>query len=71
MSKIEVAPRIRCDNCGAEQEQVLRTGWQAPDGWQQDIFGHDDLCKRCVGAADDAAEAALAGIAKAGPRLTA
>lgn len=66
MAKITVAPRVRCDNCGREAEQVQRTGWENPDGWVTDAFGCEDLCGRCCDAADEGAETALKKIAGEG-----
>lgn len=60
MARIEIAPRIRCDNCRFECDQVYRTGWEKPEGWRSDEYGFDDLCKKCVTAADKAADQALA-----------
>ncbi len=62
MAKITVAPRVRCDNCGREEEQVQRTGWGNPHGWETDAYGFDDLCPKCVQTADSASEKALARI---------
>ena len=64
MADIDVAPRIKCDRCGVEEDKRPATitngkpgDWSTPDGWGRAYagglfanseFGFSDLCQSCV-----------------------